>query len=144
MKSFREAWLFAQLKPHAFIPGQCELTTRNPVLRGVRGKLDFTGNLLPSAGPCRKKFYSLITHFVFHFFRLCVFFPALYNSEQGSRRGAGKAEQLQFTSVKNSKSPEDKGSCLRSLNFSQTLGGSATQDLVIKTVILYFLRNCMS
>lgn len=53
---------------------------------------------------------------------MCVFSPALYNSEQGFRRGAGKAEQLQFTSVKNSKSPEDKGSCLRSSELLSNAG----------------------
>ena len=51
---------------HILCAGGMWADHKKPYLRGVRGKLDFLGNLLPSAGPLRKAFYSLIAHFIFH------------------------------------------------------------------------------
>lgn len=90
---------------HIVHSGEMWADHKQPYLRGVRRKLDFVENLLPSAGPFRKKFYSLIAHFIFH---LSGLFSSP-NFEQESKSGTGKAAQcsLRVRSVKNSGSQWD-------------------------------------
>lgn len=70
---------------HILHSGEMWADHKKPYLRGVRRKLDFMENLLPSAGPFRKKFYSLIPRFVFRFSRLC-FLPQTLNKSPGMER----------------------------------------------------------
>ena len=67
------------------LDGEIWADHKKPYLRSMRIKLDFMGNLLPSAGPSREKFYFPIIYFTFHFSGL-GFLPQTLNKSRNSRQ----------------------------------------------------------